>query len=111
MSTSDIYHVKESPWEAKKNPPVNRRRRRSKRLDEGAKKDLSKTHNRRRKNSGFRRFRHLMKQPDFSRRFWIVSLSTLTLILVSLVIWDRFFRYPPQPDYSNDPNVYELDMD
>jgi hypothetical protein len=103
--------MKEPPWEAKKNPPVNRRRRRSKRFDETGEKVLSQTHNRRRKNSGVRRFRHLMKKPDFSRRFWITTLSALILILVALVIWDRFFRYPPKTDYLKDPNVYEVEMD
>ncbi len=111
MSSSDIYHMKEPPWEAKKNPPVTRRRRRSKSFDETGEKDLSKTHNRRRKNSGARRFRHLMKKPEFSRKFWTITLTALILILVALVIWDRFFRYPPPTDYLNDPNAYEVDMD
>ena len=92
MSSSDIYNVKESPWDQKKNPPVNRRRRSKKSLDDAAEQDLSKTHQRRRKNSGFRRFRHLMKKPGFNRRFWTVTLASLGLILALLIVWDLFFR-------------------
>jgi hypothetical protein len=89
MSLSDIYHVKESPWE-KKDKPSDSRRRRSKRFDETAEKDLSKTHSRRRKNSGFRRVRHLLKKPDFNRKFWTWAVSSLVVVLVALVIWDWF---------------------
>lgn len=113
MPSSDIYHVQESPWAKKQdNPPVSRRRRRSNRsFDEEMNKDLSQTHRRRRKNSGFRRFRHLLKKPEFSRRFWITVLVSMGIVLVALVIWDRFFRSPEKPDYSQDPAVYEMETE
>lgn len=113
MPSSDIYHVQESPWEKKQDdPPASRRRRRRSKegFDEVTHKDLSKTHRRRRKNSGARRLRHLLKKPDFSRKFWITILVSLGMILILLVIWDRFFRTPDKPDYSKDPSVYEMDM-
>lgn len=103
MPSSDIYKVKESPWEKKEKAPSRSRRRRQRStetFDEAVGKDVSRTHQRRRKNSGFRRFRHLMKKPEFSKKFWTIALSVGGLILILLVIWDLFFRYSaeaPEP--------------
>ena len=69
----------------------HRQRRRRREESEGA-QDLSGTKNRRQRNSGFRRFRHLMKRPGFSRNFWIVVLSVCGVGLIALVVWDRFYR-------------------
>lgn len=98
MSSSDIYEVKESPWakkpEASSSQHRRRHRRRHETFDAAVNKDISGTHRRRRRNSGFRRFRHLMKNPQFSRNFWLITLGTSVLILVTLIVWDLFFRYP-----------------
>ncbi len=97
MSSSDIYEVKESPWAKKDDsPPTSQRRRRRspESFDETVEKDLSKTHRRRRRNTGVRRFRHQMKKPEYNRKFWTITLSVGALILVLLLVWDRFFRYP-----------------
>jgi len=100
MASSDIYEVKESPWAKKPEPPKRRRhRRQSKAFDEAVHPDISHTHRRRSRNSGFRRFQHLLKRPDFSRKFWLTILGTLGLVLALLIVWDLFFRYPKlQPD-------------
>jgi hypothetical protein len=113
MPSSDIYNVKESPWaNQEKTPAVSQRRRRRKEsFDEAIEKDLSKTHRRRRKNSGFRRFRHLMKKPDFSKKFWITALSIGGAILLAILIWDWFFRYPkPEPEPDPGP-AYEMEIE
>jgi len=108
MSSSDIYETKESPW-AKKDeaPPTSQRRRRSRRspqtFDETINKDVSKTNRRRRRNTGFRRFQHLMRKPEFNKKFWMITLSVGVLILILLLLWDRFFRYSNEkPEYSPD---------
>ncbi len=94
MSSSDIYQSKERPVRPGQNPPVSQRRRHApKSFDEAIENDLSKTHHRRRRNSGTRRFRHQMKKPGFSRKFWTIVLSVSGLILILLLLWDRFLRY------------------
>ena len=108
MASSDIYESKDLP--AAKNEDAlltSQRRRRSRRspqsFDEVINKDVSETHRRRRRNTGARRFRHLMKKPEFNRKFWTITLSTCALILILLLVWDRFFRYSNEkPDYSPD---------
>jgi len=97
MSSSDIYEFKEGPSAKKQdNPSVSRRHRdrTQESFDEAVHKDVPATHRRRRHNSGFRRFQHLMKKPEFSKKFWIIALSVGGAILALLVIWDLFFRYP-----------------
>jgi hypothetical protein len=95
MASSDIYETKEPPWAKKAEPPKKRRRqRRQETFDEAVNKDLSATHRRRSHNSGFRRFRHRLKDPQFSKKFWISTLGSAGLILVLLIVWDMFFRYP-----------------
>ena len=96
MASSDIYEVKESPWAKKDAVPVGRKGRRHRRcetFDEVVNKNLSLTHRRRSRNSGFRRFRHRLKDPVFSRNFWVTILAVAGFILVSLLLWDSFFRY------------------
>ena len=108
MESSDIYETKESPW-AKKDgeSPTSQRRRQSRRFpesfDEVINKDVSATHHRRHRNTGFRRFQHLMKKPEFSKKFWTITLSVGALILILLLVWDRFFRYPNEkPGYESE---------
>ena len=102
MPSSDIYKVKETSQGKATSAPVasSRLRHRPASFDETVQKDLSRTNRRRHRNSGFRRFRHLMKKPDFSKKFWMIVLSAGFLILVLVVIWDWFFRYSaeaPEP--------------
>lgn len=102
MPSSDIYKVKNSTpiQEKKASRKSSRRRRRSSRedFDKAVNKDISKTHRRRQKNSGFRRFRHLMKKPEFSKKFWTITISVGVGILVILILWDWFLRYPSADD-------------
>ena len=102
MSSSDIYEVKEPLWAKNAQspkPPRRRHRRPRETFDDAVNKDISGTHIRRSHNSGLRRFRHLMKRPEFSKKFWITVLGTSGLILVLLIVWDLFFRYPkPQAE-------------
>jgi hypothetical protein len=109
MASSDIYEVNESPWQKKQNSSTNssRRRRRGSRktFDEAVHPDFPNTHHRRHRNSGLRRFRHLMKRPEFSRRFWGISISVFVSVLLALIIWDRFFRYPDQPENA-EPTLF-----
>ena len=113
MPSSDIYQVKESPWAKKEEtPPKTRRHRRrsSETFDEAVNKDVSQTHRRRQKNSGFRRFLHLLKKPEFSKKFWTIVLSISGIILGALLIWDFFFRYPnPEADDSGDAYEFKAD--
>ncbi len=113
MPSSDIYKEKESPRaDREESPSVSQRRRRhrSESFDETVAKDLSQSHRRRRKNSGFRRFLHLLKRPDFSKKFWMTVLSISGAILMALIIWDWFFRYPnPEPEY--DGPAYEMEIE
>jgi len=107
MASSDIYDVKESPWAKKDDAPPESQRRRHRRspesFDEVVNKDVSKTNRRRRHNSGLRRFQHLMRKPEFSKKFWTIILSVGGFILLVLLVWDLFFRYPNEkPDYSPD---------
>jgi hypothetical protein len=95
MASSDIYETKEPPWAKKAEPPKKRHRhRRQETFDEVVNKDLSTTHRRRSHNSGFRRLRHRLKDPEFSKKFWISILGSAGLILALLIVWDTFFRYP-----------------
>ena len=111
MPSSDIYKVKDPPWAKKAETPrkSRRRRRRTESFDDAVNKDVSKTHRRRGKNSGFRRLRHLMKKPDFSKKFWTISLSAGAVLLLLLVIWDWFFRYPGEEPEPVDP-AYEVEV-
>ncbi|MEI8206909.1 MAG: hypothetical protein WCG03_08530 [Kiritimatiellales bacterium] len=105
MASSDIYEVKEPPWAKKVEPPKKRRRhRRQETFDEAVNKDLSATHRRRSHNSGFRRLRHRLKDPAFSKKFWISTLGSAALILVLLIVWDMFFRHP-NPQVKRVPAV------
>ena len=98
MASSDIYDVKESPWVKKPEPPKRRRRKHHiKTFDEAVNPDISHTHRRRSHNSGLRRFRHLLKKPGFSKKFWMTLLGVFAAVIGALVIWDLFFRYPDQP--------------
>lgn len=98
MASSDIYDVKESSWAKKPESPKRRRRNHHvKTFDEAVNPDISHTHRRRSHNSGFRRFRHLLKKPGFSKKFWMTVLGIFTAVIGALVIWDLFFRYPDQP--------------
>jgi hypothetical protein len=114
MASSDIYEVKESPWAKKPEDDSSqsrrrRRRRSQKTFDEAVNPDFANTHRRRSRNSGFRRFRHRMKNPDFSKKFWIASVSTSVLVLGVLIVWDLFFRYP-KPKEEQSPEVYRTQL-
>ena len=103
MESSDIYKTKEvAPVVSKKKSSSRRRSRPSpESFDEVMNKDVSETHRRRRRNTGFRRFQHLMRKPEFNKKFCTVTLSVLGIILALLLLWDRFFRYPSQkPEYA-----------
>ena len=108
MASSDIYESKElSGAKTEDELLASQRRRRSRRspqsFDEVINKDVSETHRRRRRNTGLRRFQHLMKKPEFNRKFWTITLSACALILILLLVWDRFFRYSTEkPGYSPD---------
>ncbi|MFA6173044.1 MAG: hypothetical protein WC334_00960 [Kiritimatiellales bacterium] len=114
MASSDIYEVKEPAWAKKAQAPVSQQRRRHRRhretFDDAVNKDISGTHRRRRRNSGFRRFRHRMKNPEFNRKFWITTLGTSALILVLLIVWDMFFRYPKLPPEQTQ-GVYRIKVE
>ena len=114
MASSDIYGTKENPWanrtEAQPTSQRTKRHGSSKTFEQAVNPDLSRTHRRRSRNSGFRRFIHLMKKPEFSKKFWTILLGVSGLILILLIIWDFFFRYPkPKSDYSRD--VYQSVVD
>lgn len=111
MPSSDIYKVKESQPLPKAEPASRssrRRRHSTESFDEAVNKDLSRTNQRRRKNSGFRRFRHLMKKPEFSKKFWTILFSSAGLILILLVLWDRFLRYP-SPEAKPSDSTFEVE--
>jgi hypothetical protein len=113
MSSSDIYQVKESPWAKKSDSAVSQRRRgrrHGKTFDEAVNPDLAHTHRRRSRNSGFRRLQHLMKDRQFSRRFWGITLGTAGLILILLIVWDSFFRYP-KPAAEQGKDIYRAVVD
>lgn len=112
MSSSDIYEVKESPWTKKQEPsrPSSRRQRRPiESFDDAVNKDVSATHRRRRNNSGIRRFRHLMKKPGYSKKFWTIVLSIFGFVIGSLLIWDLFFRYPRESS-SYEPESVRIEI-
>jgi hypothetical protein len=101
MSSTDIYSKKESPWEKAKqqdSAKSRRKRRRVASFDETVNKDISGTHRRRSKNNGFRRFTHLMKKPEYSKKVWVTTISIFSAILLGLIIWDLFLRYPGSED-------------
>lgn len=114
MPSSDIYKVKDSPWAKKEaapsKPQLRRHRSSRENFDQAVNKDVSGTHRRRQKNSGFRRFRHLMKKPEFSKKFWTIVLSVGAGILIVLIVWDWFFRYPSDELEVAAP-VYELKVE
>lgn len=100
MSSSDIYDIKEPPWvKAQNRAPLHRRRRRKPRIEsfDEATESKRSTRKRRSKNSGLRRFRHLMKQPEYSKRFWLTVASIVAILLIAVIVWDSFFRYPDVP--------------
>ena len=105
MSSTDIYKTKESPWvqeQQKKASSSQRRRRRSagKTFDQAVNPDLANTHKRRSRNSGFRRLQHLLKRPDFAKRFWGTIIGVSAITLITLLVWDLFFRYPDSVEES-----------
>ena len=72
-------------------------------FDDAVGRDVSKTNRRRSSNRGIRRFRHLMKRGEFSRRFWVISAVLLIVMLGFLLAWELFFHYPkPESDYTDD---------
>jgi hypothetical protein len=109
--SSDIYEVKESPWAKKTDAAVsqqrNRRRRHGKSFDEAVNPDLPNTHRRRSHNSGFRRLQHRLKDPAFNKTFWISIFGVAVLVLVLLILWDRFLRYPKQ-SVDELPGIYRV---
>ncbi len=112
MASSDIYAVNDPPGTKKPSPPVTRRRRRSRSesFDEAVNKDVSKSRVRRSHNSGLRRFQHKMKKPEFSKKFWMSLLGSLGLILLLLIVWDLFFRYPGET--ADEPaDAYRVELD
>lgn len=111
MASSDIYAVNDPPGTKEPAPPTTRRRRRRQEtFDEAVNKDVAKTRVRRSHNSGFRRFRHKMKTPEFSKKFWLSLLGGLGLLLLLLIVWDLFLRYPNEPaGESNESYRVELD--
>jgi hypothetical protein len=108
MASSDIYEVKEPAWAKKAEATASQQdghRRHRRNFDETVNGDLSSTHRRRSRNSGMRRFRHRMKDPGFSKKFWTFTLGSAGLILLLLIVWDLFFRYPdPSAEYK--PGVH-----
>ena len=92
MSATDIYKVKDLP-----EPKPEKRRRRSKRTFSEATEVVADHHKRRSRNSGVRRFRHQMKKPEYSRRFWFFTIAVLAAAVLTVFIWDMFFRYPKEP--------------
>jgi plastocyanin domain-containing protein len=46
-----------------------------------------------------------MKRPEFSKKFWTITLCVSGLILIALIIWDMFFRYP-KPQSEQTPEIY-----
>jgi hypothetical protein len=102
MASSDIYLTKEPLGQNRPQNSSSRRQRRIKSFDETAQGNVSATHRRRSSNSGFRRLRHLMKKSEFNKKFWITVIGSLGLALLLLIAWDFFFRYSPEPDYSQD---------
>jgi hypothetical protein len=108
MASSDIYESKELPGAKNEDALLtSQRRRRSRRspqsFDEVINEDVSETHRRRCRNTGLRRFQHLMRKPEFNKKFWTITLSIFGLILALLLLWDRFLRYPNQePGYEPD---------
>lgn len=103
--SSDIYGVDQNKPVG---VPMSSRRRRSTKL--GTEQDISKTHVRRSKNTGFRRLVHLMKKPEFSRKFWISVLSVIGLILAILILWDTFFRYSSKEDEVSLPRTRQVQL-
>ncbi len=103
MESSDIYKTKEVATATPKKRSSSRSHSRET-FDEVIHKDVSQTHHRRRHNTGFRRFQHLMRKPEFNKKFWTITLSVCGLILALLLLWDRFLRYPSQePGYESEP--------
>lgn len=112
MSSSDIYDVQQNPWAKRPEPPKRRHRReRIKSYDEAVNPDLANTHRRRSRNSGFRRLQHLLKRPEFSRKFWTITVGSMALILGLLILWDMFFRYPRQSSTEPKQQIYRTTID
>ncbi|MFA5689964.1 MAG: hypothetical protein WC959_12645 [Kiritimatiellales bacterium] len=97
MASSDIYEIKENPRAKPVKSNRFRRHRREKTFSE-ATEEISLNHKRRSKNSGFRRFRHQMKKPGYSRRFWLITIGIITTAVLAIFIWDQFFRYPEEAE-------------
>lgn len=114
MASSDIYEVKDLPPAKKTEPSVSqqrsRRRRHGKSFDEAVNPDFPNTHRRRSRNSGFRRLQHRLKDPAFSQKFWTSILGTAGLILILLILWDRFLRYPKHPA-DQAPDTYRSSVE
>ncbi len=101
-SSSDIYEVHESPrLKQASQAPSKRRHRRRESFDDAVTGDLLAANRRRSRNSGLRRFLHLLKKPDYSKKFWLTVLGIFVAVILVLFIWDLFFRYPDRElDYT-----------
>ena len=109
MASSDIYEAKENPWAKKPDPAASKKRRRrhhpTKTFDEAVNPDFAHTHRRRSRNSGLRRLQHRLKNPEFSKKFWLISVGSFGLLIALLIVWDLFFRYP-NPEKESAPEIY-----
>lgn len=94
MASTDIYENNEIRPGTRAEPVRRRSRRRVKTFDQAVRPDYATTHRRRSRNTGLRRFRHLMKKPEFSRRFWIWTMGGLGLLLILLIAWELLIRNP-----------------
>ena len=88
MSDTDIYKNRERMPVGGNGRPKRKRRRHSSMshpFDE-------KERRRRSRNSGFRRFLHLIRKDENEKFFWWILFGVITLILVSLAVWQYVIR-------------------
>lgn len=89
MSDTDIYKKREPMPYGNRNPKHSGRRRRT---SESRRSFDDKTRKRRSKNSGLRRLLHLYRKEENEKFFWWSILTVITVLLVSLAIWQFVIR-------------------
>ena len=107
MSTTDIYGSGK-PTAPAPMPPLQKKRAKQRPSEPlGEVKKPSSQRTRRTRNTGTRRLSHLMRKPGAAKKLIISVMSLLVLLVLTLFVWDTFFRYT---EVAEDPDALQTEQ-